>query len=148
MHKAQVLRDFLPTKITLWTNASLLDTFCRNIWHAKQGKVLREGSKFCRNKEMAVRALVARHVAWHGRRDWLRPSKYSRHVRSGTSPFAGFLKWRPEPRAGGSRPRPAPRFPRGGFCFCFCFPVNLADLSRNRFLTTCFSGSISQFGIH
>lgn len=94
--------EFLPTKITLWTNASRLDTFCRNIWHAKQGKVLCGGSKFFRNKEMAVRALVACHVAWHGRRDWLRPGKYSRHVRSGTSPFAGFLKWRPEsaPEAG------------------------------------------------
>lgn len=62
MHKAQVLRDFLPTKITLWTNASLLDTFCRNIWHAKQGKVLCGGSKFFSSEEMAERALVARHV--------------------------------------------------------------------------------------
>lgn len=66
MHKAQVLRDFLPTKITLWTNASLLDTFCRNTWHAKQGKVLCGGSKFSSEEEMAERALVARHVAGLG----------------------------------------------------------------------------------
>lgn len=121
MHKAQVLRDFLPTKITLWTNASLLDTFCRNIWHAKQGKGLCEGSKFFRNKEMAVRALVARHVAWHGRRDWLRRSKYSRHVRSGTSPFAGFLKWRPESAPGEASRDPLSIYPLKFFVFVFVF---------------------------
>lgn len=121
MHKAQVLRDFLPTKITLWTNASLLDTFCRNIWHAKQGKVLCGGSKFFRNKEMAVLALVARHVAWHGRRDWLRASKYSRHVRSGTSPFAGFLKWRPESAPGEASRVPLSISPLKFFVFVFVF---------------------------
>lgn len=67
----------LPTKITPWTNASLRGTFCGSTWHAKQGEVLWEGSELLRNKEMAVRALVAGvSRAGPARADWLRPSKY------------------------------------------------------------------------
>lgn len=42
------------------------------------------------------------------------------------------------PREAG-RPAPLPTFPPEVFCFCFCCSQNLTDLSRNRFLTTCFS---------
>lgn len=57
-------------------------------------------------EEMAVRALVARHVARPGGLIGCGP-ELSRHVRSGTSPFAGCLKWRPETtgRPLGLRPR-------------------------------------------
>lgn len=147
MHKAQVLRDFLPTKITLWTNASLLDTFCRNIWHAKQGKALEVARLWRRGNGRACPRGASRGPA--RRPDWLRPGAQppckERH-----SPFAGCLKWRPETTGRPLGLRPRQLFVGGGFVVfvCVCVFINLAGLSRNRFLTTCFSGSISQFGIH
>lgn len=127
MHRAQVRRDFLPAEITLWTNASPLDTFCRHIWHATQGKGLCGGSRLFRNKEMAV--LPSWHVTWLGTARWLAAAG-KQGAMYGSVVASQVVKW----RRGPSRPRP-PRVP----CFCFCFSafvlMKLTDLSRNRFLT-------------
>lgn len=148
MHKAQVLRDFLPTKITLWTNASLLDTFCRNIWHAKQGKALEVARLWRRGNGRACPRGASRGPT--RRPDWLRPGAQppckERHVA-----LRRLLKMAARDHGAASRPPSPPAFfVGGGFVVfvCVCVFINLAGLSRNRFLTTCFSGSISQFGIH
>lgn len=66
-----------------------------NIWHGKQGKALRWGTKVCWNEEMAVSAVVARHVSWHRPPHWPAPPPRQPPCKERrASPLAAFLKWR------------------------------------------------------
>lgn len=98
---------------------------CQSARHMRQrtfgtkNKVKRsaEVPKFFRNEEMAVSAVVARHVTWHRPPHWPAPQPRQPPCKERrASPLAAFLKWRTCRAPGEASPAPAPA-PAAGLFF-------------------------------